>query len=354
MQAIREYDFLLVARRWARRSRYTSVERFLHFFPNAHTVTSEQAFKRPYRLLRRLCNRAGNDGYTSHSVGIEMAAFRQIFCHFPKLVHFLYADHDYYYAGRIASIFGAKVVGTFWFSIEEFERRMPNKAHLHHLDLVIATGRAQMKYLARFVPAERLAYLPLGVDTNFFRPPKTPENRWKENPRILQVGNNRRDFNTALSVFQRLKKRCPDLEMHMVGCRELAPQFAQEPDVIFYSFLNDEQLLNLYQKSTLLLLPLLEGGSSNALNEALATGLPVVATNMPNLKDYVSNDCVFSCPQYDIDSMVEASLKLLKDRKVWCVTSLAARQTAVRFDWQRVRCQLLSLYKEYLHVSVLH
>ena len=61
---------------------------------------------------------------------------------------------------------------------------------------MIASGQRQMDYLKQYVDSSRLVYLPLGVDCSFFKPPGDPSIGWENGPRLLQVGVNRRDFDT--------------------------------------------------------------------------------------------------------------------------------------------------------------
>ena len=78
--------------------------------------------------------------------------------HRPKIIHFWFADHDYHFSSYTARLIGAKLIGNFFFSIEEFERRMPNKNHLKHLDLITASGKKQMEYKADYFPREKTPF----------------------------------------------------------------------------------------------------------------------------------------------------------------------------------------------------
>ena len=73
------------------------VERFPDFFPNAQKINGAQAVKKPESLLRLLRTKAKRDGYSSIGSGLEIAAINSIIANRPKIVHFLYADHDYHY-----------------------------------------------------------------------------------------------------------------------------------------------------------------------------------------------------------------------------------------------------------------
>ena len=71
---------------------------------------------------------------------------------------------------------------------------MPNKLHLKKADLITCSGKAQIDYLSTFISSNKLAYLPLGIDTKSFRPLKGKNNRDKN--LVICVGNNRRDYST--------------------------------------------------------------------------------------------------------------------------------------------------------------
>ena len=58
--------------------------------------------------------------------------------------------------------FNVKIVINLFFSLEELERRMPNKSHLKNADLITCSGKAQIDYLSKYINHDKLAYLPLG------------------------------------------------------------------------------------------------------------------------------------------------------------------------------------------------
>lgn len=343
-----EADVLLIARRWARRGAHTSVERFLDYFPDAERLTTDDLWQRPDRLLHLMAVAAHQDGYTIWGVELEIRAVLRALRRRrprPRIVHFLYGDHDYHFSGRFLRRLGVKTVATFFFSIEELERRMPDKGHLAHLDLALATGRAQMEYLARFVDRDRLALLPLGVDTAFFSP--GPANR-RVPGRLLQVGANRRDLATLAAAFTLLRHELGDLSLHVVGCEAAAAAFAGVEGVIISDRLTDDELLEAYREAEVLVLPLSEGGSSNALNEALATGLPVVATDQPNLADYATPACVRLVPPGDAGAFARACRDLLVDTSARHDAQGAARRHGLTLDWQEVKGQLVGHYERLL------
>ena len=56
---------------------------------------------------------------------------------------------------------------------------MPNKIHLKKADLILF-WQSPNNYLSTFISSNKLAYLPLGIDTESFRPLKGKNNREKQ------------------------------------------------------------------------------------------------------------------------------------------------------------------------------
>ena len=118
--------------------------------------------------------------------------------------------------------------------------------------------------------------------------------------------------------------------------------------VTLHDRLSDEELRAAYRAADLLVLPLLEGGSSNALNEALATGLPVVASALPNLADYAPAACVELVAPGDAVAFAEACRGLLVDDGRRRAAAAAARRHALTLDWREVKAELVDDYRRLL------
>ena len=345
-------QLLLVARTWSNRGIHTDFQHFFNFFPGSINITNSKFFSWDNKFYRFLRNQARHDGYSSLSVRLELEVLKQALIHRPKIIHYWFADHDYHFASYIAKLVGAKIVGNFFFSIEEFERRMPCKNHLKKLDLITASGKEQMEYLSQFVSKDKLAYLPLGIDTDYFTPNKQRLNETKSQKTLLHVGTNRRDFHTLKMVFLKLKQLLPDIQLEMVGGARAKDIFAGLENVTFHTFLSDEELVKVYQSATILILPLLEGGSSQALNEAMASGLPVVTNDLPNLRDYVTEEAVFLSPVGNVEMMVRDCYKLLTDQNKLNNASQSARDHSLQYNFKNIRQIILNLYSNKLGYKI--
>ena len=342
MPPVDEADVLLIARRWARRGEHTSVERFVDYLPGAQVLTTDDLWQRPDRILHWLAIRAPHEGYTIWGVEFEARAVlrslppsrrpsdRPLPLRRPRLPPLGRAaaparrahGGDPLLLGRGAGPAAARTSPTSGSSTWSWR-----------------PGRRSVAHLAGFVEPDRLAVLPLGVDSDFFCPdpavPPVPG-------RLLQVGLNRRDVDTLVAAYAAFRAADPTLTLELVGCPELAPAFAGLDGVIVAEHLDDDGLRRAYREAQVLLLPLEEGGSSNALNEALACGLPVVATDLPNLVDYAEPACGPHSP-------CGATPRRWPRPAVTCSTTprpgpsaaAAARRWAEGHDWAVVRERLL-------------
>ncbi len=351
MHKLSPQNMLLIGRNWSTRGNNNDFEHFLNFFPESISLTSKELSNFDNRLFRYIKYKTLNSCYSSLSVALEYNAFIKFIRNDIKLVHYWFGDHDYYYGYWFKRLFGAKVVINLFFSIEELQRRMPNKVHLQNADLITCSGKAQLEYLKQFIDEDKLAYLPLGVDTNFFTLPVN--NNYRDKDLIICIGNNRRDYRILKKVYLRLKSIKPNIKLKLAGSKPGQPFFAELPEVEFLPFLNDHKFRKLYRKASLLVLPLLEGGSSQTLNEALACGLPVITNNFPNLSDYTKTKAVIQYSPGDYIGMTNACLNVLNDKKKHIEMSNEARRHILKYDFFKIKQQLISIYSDYLGFNIM-
>ena len=106
------------------------------------------------------------------------------------------------------------------------------------------------------------------------------------------------------------------------------------------------QLLDLYRKSHLLLLPLNDCTANNAVLESMACGLPVFTTEVGSIRDYVDDSCGRLVPLHDADCLVDALIQADEDRDLLRRMGAAARAKAEQFSWPRVAERMLDFYRQ--------
>ncbi len=91
----------------------------------------------------------------------------------------------------------------------------------------------------------------------------------------------------------------------------------------------------------------IQDGLPGAVIEAMAAGVPVVAFELPMMKEVLGTPpCGALVPEGDWEKMVDATVTMLRDRAARCRAGEAARSRAERFALQRTVRETVQLYRE--------
>jgi glycosyltransferase involved in cell wall biosynthesis len=164
-------------------------------------------------------------------------------------------------------------------------RRLLNRWTIPLATHVVAVSEKVAVYAAREfrIPRDRLSTIVNGVDLDHFRP--VPRDREAGSPVIGCTarlhGDN--DHATLLRAFARVRQRCPSARLLLVGSGPEEPRLRTLADGLGVSdgvCLTGEQadVSPYLREMTLYVQSSLAAGIPNSLLEAMATGLPVVAT----------------------------------------------------------------------------
>ena len=180
------------------------------------------------------------------------------------------------------------------------------------------------------VPESRIAVLPPGVDTGFWRP-ESDRNRIPGNRliRLLFVGSDfeRKGGDLLLDVYrERLRGR---VEIDLVTRQSIE----DEVGITVHSGVdpNDERLLGLYQRADIFVLPTRADCFSMAGLEAMASGLPVIICPVGGVAELFEHgrEGLF-VPSDDGRALVQAIESLINDSARRHRMGERARQLAVR------------------------
>lgn len=208
----------------------------------------------------------------------------------PDLIqaHFLHG-----WAHTATQVAEAPVLATPWGSdvylAEGAERDRADEA-LRDAELVIARSpHMERELLARGVPPERIARADLGVDLERFRPPADPPRR----PVVLSFRSGTELYNLDLVIeaFGRLRAGLPEAGLVLVhGDAPLAPSVSRllpAPGVEVLGRVEHAEVERLMREAAVGISIPASDGSPSSVWEALASGLPVVLSDLPQVRERV-------------------------------------------------------------------
>jgi len=200
-------------------------------------------------------------------------------------------------------------------------------------------------FLLHGIPRERLTFLPRGVDTERFVPPRE---RSDSTFRALFVGALcvRKGVHRLLDAWTGLRLR--NAELLLVGTlrdevRTLVTSYTErDPSIRIAGFVSNP--VNLYQESSVFVFPSLSEGSAKVTYEAMACGVPVIVT--PNAGS-VARDGLdgYVVPLNDREALMEKILHLYEHPEKRRDMGASARKHMESFTWERHRRDLIALYE---------
>jgi glycosyltransferase involved in cell wall biosynthesis len=297
----------------------------------------------PYRLRKFVAQYVDQSFgiYDSSSLGKEIKLSVRMLKTQNGIAHFLNGERDVRFTTRLKKPLGWNFVGSFHEPPYVIKECITRDRYMKKLDGAIAVGRNQLEILSKMVGGRAIAYIPHGVDTDFFRPGNFGWGAYN----ALFVGQHLRDFETLGSTIEILSKRIPQFQLNAVIVEGFSRFLPKRENVKILYRVTDEQLLGLYQNSSVLLLPLLEVTACNAILEALASGLPVITTRLTGNETYLDDTSAFLVNAGDASGLADAVYELMSDEALNKKMRKISRDRSLAFSWPKISEMMMSYYK---------
>ena len=107
----------------------------------------------------------------------------------------------------------------------------------------------------------------------------------------------------------------------------------------------DSELRALYASATVFAFPSLHEGFGLPVLEAMVAGVPVVASDIPAIRE-VAGDAAVLVPPGDADAWAEALSRVLESPTLQAELAGAGRRRAAVFSWARTAEATLGVYRE--------
>lgn len=179
--------------------------------------------------------------------------------------------------------------------------------------------------------------------------------RENDSPHLVVTRNLEKIYgvDTVLRAFVLIKAQYSDARLTVAGSgpeeaelKALAASLGLQESVTFSGRLEPEQIAQLYQEADVLLNASTVDNSPNSLIEALASGVPVVSSNVGGIPDLVMHrqSALLVSPKQP-EAMADAALEVLADDMLKKQLVEQGKTVAARFDKHTVLDKLASVYQ---------
>ena len=228
--------------------------------------------------------------------------------------------------------------------------RRARKLHGH-----IAVSKPAMDYASKFVPDD-YEIIPNGVDLKHFTPDVPLIEEFCDGKlNIVFMGRLefRKGINYLLKAFLEIKRQMPNTRLIICGpgtrLRERYENWAKDvrlPDVVFTGMVHYNKQPSYYRTADIFCAPATSRESFGLiLLEAMATGRPIVATNIEGFASVVTDgEEGLLVPPISSRALSDAILTLLNDKEKRLCMGQKGIITASKYDWKDISKRILEYY----------
>jgi len=229
----------------------------------------------------------------------------------------------------------------------------------NHLVCVSNWSRLELLNIFKELDPNKVSVVYNGLDHKVFYPRSKNESRKKlglplDRPIILHLGSEipRKQIPLLIRSFKELKNKYSDALLVRHGEKKgetelLIRELGLENDIAYYGYTSEDDLPYFYSAADVLVQPSAEEGFCFPVIEAMACGLPVVATNRASLPEVCGGSEASVIEDLNESSVLVSLSRALElnssDREVVVGRGI---MNARRFSWEKAASRVLRVYED--------
>ena len=216
---------------------------------------------------------------------------------------------------------------------------------------VIANSNGLRSLAMKFTPKLEIGIIHNGIYTDHFSP--VAEKKMSKPLKLLTVCRliRRKRIDLLIDTVARAKESNIEMELNIAGDGKLGNALALhakkanvDDNVNLMGRIDAEEMPQVYRDNDVFVMSSAHEGMSNAMLEAMASGLPVITTRCEGVEELIADNGIVVDGDSATD-IAEAIIDLAGDQDRFEKMCIAARRRAEQFEWSDVAGRYIDCYR---------
>jgi glycosyltransferase involved in cell wall biosynthesis len=217
--------------------------------------------------------------------------------------------------------------------------------------ILVANSQGLKKRALKFMPSAKIDVIPNGIDIEGFSPAQIACE--SQTIRLLTVGrlSVTKRVEILIDTIDILNKQGCQISFKIVGGGQLLQKLKQivteknlDNIIELTGRIDAEDMPQVYRQNDIFISASKLEGMSNAMLEAMASGLPIIATSCEGVEELIAENGLV-IENENAQEIAKAIKKLIDDPQLRNQMSNAARKQAENFTWGQIAEQYLKIYE---------
>jgi len=224
---------------------------------------------------------------------------------------------------------------------------------LKQADHLFAVTTEATKYYEQFMPKQKISLVPAGIEVAKYTLKVKP----KHNSQIILALCyliKRKGIDVLLQAFAEIAPKHPKARLWIVGSgpeeenlKNLANELEISSQTRFWGFVDNKQVSKYYAEAGVFVSPTRNEPFGQTFLEAMAAGVPIVATKTGGIPDIVTPDVGYTFPVDDVTALAKILQQLVgREDRLNKLGQAAIKRVYKYYDWSVIMGQYVACWQK--------